>query len=84
VDYLMIHLGFDESKDEPGKHATDGLEEVVEAVQIPVGVGTFTVEEAVEAIRKGASFVVQGEPLLSDANAEKKLRDFIEAVRSAV
>jgi 3-hexulose-6-phosphate synthase len=83
VDYLMIHLGFDESKDEPAKRAIDGLDEVIKAVRIPVGVATFTVEEAVEAVRKGASFIVQGEPLLSDANAEKKLSDFIRVVKNA-
>ena len=27
VDYLMLHLGFDEARDEPDKHPLDGLEE---------------------------------------------------------
>lgn len=84
VDYIMIHLGFDESRDEPSKRTTDGLDEVVAAVRIPVGVGTFSVEDAVEAVRRGASFIVQGEPLLSAQDGEKKLREFIEAVKSAV
>jgi 3-hexulose-6-phosphate synthase len=83
VDYIMIHLGFDEARDEPHKHALDGLEEVVQAVTIPVGVGTFTVEEAVEAVKKGASFIVQGEPLVSASDAPERLRAFIQAVKSA-
>jgi 3-hexulose-6-phosphate synthase len=82
VDYLMIHLGFDEARDEPSRRATDGLEEVIAAVRIPVGVGTFKLDEALEAVRKGASFVVQGEPLLSGPNAEKDLRDYIAAVKA--
>ena len=64
VDYVMLHLGFDEARADPSKHALDGLEEVLGAVTIPVGVGTFAPEEALEAVRMGASFVVQGEPLL--------------------
>ena len=83
VDYLMIHLGFDESRDEPYKRPTDGLEEVVAAVSIPVGVGTFGIEDAVEAIRKGASFVVQGEPLLSAPDGVEKLSEFITTVKGA-
>jgi 3-keto-L-gulonate-6-phosphate decarboxylase len=84
VDYLMIHLGFDEAGDEPAKRATDGLEEVVAAVGIPVGVAAFKVDEALEAVRNGASFVVQGEPLLSGPNAEKELREYISAVKAEV
>jgi 3-keto-L-gulonate-6-phosphate decarboxylase len=83
VDYLMLHLGFDESRDEPNKHPLDGLEELVGAVRIPVGVGTFGVEDAVEAVRRGASFIVQGEPLLSAPDAPARMSDFIAAVKEA-
>jgi len=82
VDYVMIHLGFDEARDEPARRATGGLEEVVAAVGIPVGVAAFTLDDALEAIRKGASFVVQGEPLLSRPDAEKELREYISAVKA--
>lgn len=81
VNYLMIHLGFDESRDEPNKRPTDGLEEVLKAVNIPVGVGTFGLEDALEAVKKGASFVVQGEPLLSAKDGPERLRKFIKAVQ---
>jgi 3-keto-L-gulonate-6-phosphate decarboxylase len=82
VDCVMIHLGFDEARDEPARRATDGLEEVVAAVKIPVGVAAFELDEALEAVRKGASFVVQGEPLLSRPNAEQELRAYISAVKA--
>jgi 3-keto-L-gulonate-6-phosphate decarboxylase len=82
VDYVMIHLGFDEARDEPARRATDGLEEVAAAVGIPVGVAAFTLDDALEAVRKGASFVVQGEPLLSRPDAEKELRAYIAAVKA--
>ena len=82
VDYVMIHLGFDEARDEPARRATGGLEEVVAAVGIPVGVAAFDLADALEAVRKGASFVVQGEPLLSRPDAEKELRAYIAAVKA--
>ena len=84
VDFLLLHLGFDEAADEPSKRATDGLEDVVAAVGIPVGVAAFKLDEALEAVRTGASFVVQGEPLLSLPNAEQVLREYIAAVKAEV
>jgi len=83
VDYLMIHLGFDEARDEPEKHPLDGLDDVVRAVRIPVGVGTFGIEDAVEAVKRGASFIVQGEPLLSAPDAPARMAEFIAAVKAA-
>jgi 3-keto-L-gulonate-6-phosphate decarboxylase len=83
VDYLLLHLGHDEARDEPHRHVLDGLEELTGAVTIPVGVATFTKEEAVEAVRRGASFVVQGHPLLEPDNAMDLLGEFIQAVKSA-
>ena len=84
VDYLMLHLGIDEINEDATKHPLDGLLDLLTAVNIPVGVGTFNQEQAVEAVRMGASFVVQGEPILSVENAEKKLSQFIRAVKTAV
>ena len=82
VDFLMIHLGFDEARDEPARRTTDGLAEVVAAVGIPVGVAAFELSDALEAVRGGASFVVQGEPLLSRPDAERELRAYISAVKA--
>lgn len=82
VDFLMIHLGFDEAWDEPSRRATDGLAEIVAAVGIPVGVAAFELADALEAVRGGASFVVQGEPLLSRPGAEQELRAYICAVKA--
>lgn len=82
VDFLMIHLGFDEARDEPARRTTDGLAEVVAAVGIPVGVAAFELSDALEAVRGGASFVVQGEPLLSRPGAEQELRAYISAVKA--
>ena len=83
ADYLMLHQGFDEARADPSKHVLDGLEELVKAVEIPVGVGVFTLEEAIEAVQMGASFVVQGEPLLSAPDLPSRLADFVQRVKAA-
>ena len=40
-------------------------------------------EDAVEAVHKGAAFIVQGEPLLSQSDAAQKLKEFIDTVKRA-
>lgn len=84
ADYVMLHLGFDESRHFPARKNTDGLLEVLAAVNIPVGVGTFDTEDAIAAVRMGASYVVQGEPMLSSPEGEQQLSEFIRAVKAAV
>jgi 3-hexulose-6-phosphate synthase len=83
VDYLLKHLGMDETKHYPERKCTDYVKEIVDAVQIPVGVSTFTIEDALVALKAGASFIVQGEPILSSDNALEKLSEFISTVKAA-
>ena len=83
VDYVMLHLGHDEAKADPNKGCLDGLNELLEAVSVPVGISTFTAEEAVRAVKQGASFVVQGNPILADPDVAVKLAEFIRAVKEA-
>jgi hypothetical protein len=44
---------------------------------------TFNADQAVRAVRGGASFVVQGEPLVSAPDGFDQLSRFIQAVKSA-
>ncbi|BBI32149.1 orotidine 5'-phosphate decarboxylase / HUMPS family protein [Cohnella abietis] len=83
VDYLLKHLGMDETRYYPERKCADYVKEIVEAVQIPVGVSTFTIDDALESLSVGASFIVQGEPILSSENALEKLTDFIKTVKAA-
>ena len=83
VDYIMVHLAADEMREDLTQDPLAGLSEVVKAVDIPVGVGTFNVEQAVEAVKRGAKFIVQGNPLLSSDDPEKGLSEFIKEVRRA-
>ncbi len=83
VHYLLLHAGGDESAANPGRDPLVGLAEVLGAVTIPVGAVTFNRDQAVRAVRAGASFVVQGEPLVSAADGFEQLSTFIAAVKSA-
>lgn len=83
VNYIMLHFGFDEQKYNKKKHNLDGLEEVVAAINIPVGVSSFSKDDAIEGIRRGASWIIQGEPILSAPDAFEQLSELIKAVKEA-
>jgi len=82
ADYVMIHLGHDDAHANKHKYVLDGLDDVVAAVKIPVFVSTFTIEEAIEALKKGATGIVQGEPILSQSDALQQMTAFVNAVKS--
>lgn len=82
VNYLLLHAGGDETAANPDRNPLVGLVEVVQSVSIPVGVVTFNVAQATQAVRAGASFVVQGEPLVSAPDGLEQLSRFIRDVKS--
>jgi 3-hexulose-6-phosphate synthase/6-phospho-3-hexuloisomerase len=84
VHYLLLHAGADESRADCSRNPLSGLAEVIRAVSIPVGAVTFDVEQAVQAVRAGASFVVQGEPLVSAPDCFEQLSRFIRTVKSTI
>ncbi len=65
VHYAMVHLGYEHRHRHPELTALDDLDAVRQAVTIPVQVvGSLTVEQAVEAARRGADSIVLGGPLV--------------------
>ncbi len=83
VDYLLIHLGIDHLSLHPGSNPLAGLDEAVQATSIPVGPVVFSAEQGIEAVRRGASYVVIGYPLLTNENAAEALSAFEQRVKSA-
>ena len=75
VDYIVHHTGFDERNGAAAAgrgrlSPLDELDEVVQAVSIPVqAVGGLTIEEAIGMPGRGAPLVVIGAPLAIDANS---------------
>jgi 3-hexulose-6-phosphate synthase/6-phospho-3-hexuloisomerase len=82
---ICWHLGYDHRHENLGLSAIDGLDELLRAVRIPVQVvGGLSVQQAIEAARRGAASVVIGGPLVpGDRGAElaRTLRQVVEGVR---
>lgn len=67
VDCIILHTGFDERHEEPGKTPMTDIEAVARAVKIPVqAVGGLSIEQAIQAPKLGAPLVVIGAPLVID------------------
>ncbi len=82
VDMIYLHYGADQRAADGSRDSEQWLDEVLAAVSIPVGVGTFGVEDAVRAVRKGAELVAIGHPLISAADAAHQLREFVREVKA--
>ena len=84
ADYLLLHLAIDEFMRNPRADPLEGLDELVGATNLPVGPVVFNVEQGVEAVRRGASYLVIGYPLMLMDDAEDQLKSFADSVRSTL
>ena len=82
VDAVFVHFGFDESKYDKTRKSYDGVREVYEAVEIPVGVGAFNLEEAKEGLSRGASWITVGAPVLTKPDDYEQFKSFVDGVHS--
>ena len=92
VDTIIVHTGFDERNMIPGLSPLDDLQDVLDAVDIPVqAVGGLSVPQAIETLALGAEIVVFGAPLVisgqefkaADPNFDRQLREIVAEVRGA-
>lgn len=83
ADYFLLHLAIDELLRNPSADPLEGLDELLAGTDRPVGPVVFTPEQGVEAVRRGASYVVIGYPHITEPDAEARLKKFAEAVRGA-
>ncbi len=83
VNMIYLHYAADQWRADPSKDGVQWVEETVRAVPIPVGVGTFGVEDAVRAVAKGAELVAIGHPLISGKDPLGALTDFVKKVKAA-
>jgi 3-hexulose-6-phosphate synthase/6-phospho-3-hexuloisomerase len=83
ADMLYLHYGADQRRADASRDSTQWLDEVLRAVSIPVGVGTFGVEDAVRAVRGGASLVAIGHPVISAEEPLAALSAYVRRVREA-
>lgn len=83
ADYLMVHFGVDQKRNQPAGSPIELLRAVVDAVDVPVSYATYDLDESLAAVAAGAAVIVQGEPLVSLPDAGVVLRHFIEATTAA-
>jgi len=85
VDYIIHHIGYDERRLIEGLSPMDELDEVVEAVSVPVqAVGGLSIRQAIECPAHGAPLVVLGAPLVIDADDFKAASTDLHGVLSEI
>lgn len=82
ADYIMVHFGVDQKRENPNASPLDTLKRVHETVKTPLSFAVYDAEEAIQAVRNGAEVIVVGEPLLSAEDPEKAMRAFVETVKA--
>ena len=83
VDSVYVHWGADQRNAMPDRDALLDLPAVLESVSIPVGIGTFSIEQGIRAFEMGASIAVIGVPLIQAEDVEGALREYVERSKSA-
>jgi 3-hexulose-6-phosphate synthase/6-phospho-3-hexuloisomerase len=83
VHMIYLHYGADQRRSDASGDSTQWLDEVQQAVAIPVGVGCFAVDDGVRAAQRGAELVAIGHPVISAADPLAELRTFVREVKQA-
>lgn len=83
ADYIMVHFGVDQKRENPDASPLEGLRAVREAVSTPLSFAVYDVQEAIQAVKYGADIIVVGEPLISSQTPEEDMRRFITDVKNA-
>ena len=82
VDSAYIHYGADQRAEDPDRDPLLFLAEC-DDLPVPVGVGTFSVEDGRRAMLAGADIVVIGVPLIQADNPEAALREYVQKSKEA-
>lgn len=81
ADYIMVHFGVDQKRENPNASPLEALRAVRQAVKTPLSFAVYDAQEALRAVENGADVIVVGEPLLSAPDPEQAMREFIQTVR---
>lgn len=83
ADSVYLHYGADQRRAHPDQDSTQWVEGVGAAVKVPIGAGTFGIEDGVRAASLGTEIMVIGHPLISAADPLSALREYCQKVREA-
>ena len=84
VDYLVLHLGFEERAAESTRSPLDYLESVYNCVSLPIQVvGGLSIADSIRAFEIGAHSVAIGSPIVPGDAGSKMVDDLRQIVESA-
>lgn len=83
VDMLYLHHAADQWRADMSKDGTYMLRPVLEAVKLPVGIGTFGVKDATWAVQHGAELVAVGHPVISGKDPLSELTRYVQEVKAS-
>jgi 3-hexulose-6-phosphate synthase/6-phospho-3-hexuloisomerase len=78
ADSVYLHYGADQRRADATRDSSVG-----DVVRVPLGAGTFGIEDAVRAAKLGTDVLVIGHPLISGPDPLAALREYCERVREA-
>ena len=78
---IYLHYGADQRRADATQDSVQWLAGVLAAVNVPVGIGTFGVEDAVRGVRAGAALVAIGHPIFDAPDLLSALTDFVQQVK---
>lgn len=82
ADYIMVHFGTDQKKNNPNGSPLEQLKAVSEAVKTPLSYAVYDADEGIAAVKNGASVIVVGTPLISAQNPTDAIADFVKTIKS--
>jgi 3-hexulose-6-phosphate synthase/6-phospho-3-hexuloisomerase len=83
ADSVYLHYGADQRRADATRDSTQWVESVGRAIRVPLGAGTFGVEDGVRAASLGTDIIVIGHPLISGPDPLSALREYCQRVREA-
>jgi 3-hexulose-6-phosphate synthase len=83
ADSVYLHYGADQRRADATHDSTQWVQAVGAAVKVPIGAGTFGIEDAVRAAQWGADVLVIGHPLISGPDPLGALKEYCVRVREA-
>ena len=83
ADYIMVHFGTDQKKNNPKGSPFDQLKAIKALIDTPLSYAVYDQAEAIEAVACGASIIVVGSPLINAENPEETIAKFVQNVKKA-
>jgi 3-keto-L-gulonate-6-phosphate decarboxylase len=83
VDSAYIHYGADQRSEDPNRDPALFLDEIAGNLGVPLGVGTFSIEDGVDGARRGADIFVIGVPYILEDDPTASLREYVLRVKDA-